>query len=788
MHNFHETAIWITGGHEDDFNPHNTAVAFRKDFTIDAVSNATLRICAFYRYNLWVNGRFVCFGPARSFPQNIKYDEIDVTPYLQEGQNALAVVIFPSTCITGYAPIGRTGFIFDLATGDMHICSDAGWRNTPALWYGISDLYISFPTGFQEHYDAAKEPVDWKIKTPDFFRSSHPIGPVGTPPYKKMTPRDIPMLHITPITGKLIARGNASRPMADYRDNLGRLFNQEQTDIRSCDDDQTIFSNNTENVFVLDFAKTRYLTPGICVKQLTGNVRIELYYALDIERAYHCSGGFGNAKESFCDSFAPTNDVMQWHSFMPRGFRYAIIRVTGEGSVSFSADFQAVQYPYPANAEFTCSDDMINAVWNLSKEALDSCTNDAIVDTCARENVLWTMDACYSAQAAFYVFGETAMWRNVLKLIFQGIDPDGIPKAVVPSEYSNMCLYDQTFTAVANINDYYMASGDDTLLADVRDAIFRFLQNCQGLLTNDGLFVPPDFSWHFVDWANIDKTPYSLPINALLYRAADSTKHWAAVIDDDSLLTLANDITATMQGPMQQFFDAEKGRFSCTVAPTVNIVRHDTFSPGLYESSFDYSIHANSLALYLDCFDQSSKQAAAAYENKFLQDIKIKPPITSPDSYVGSGWDNVEDANTQLFGPGWSDVLMAPLFDYGYGEQALRYLHTMYGRYLNTGQPTLMETFDYLTENTAHAWGSAVCTLYIKHVLGIQVLAPGFASFAIKPFAHMPQTADYHLQTPHGMIFYKKTAGNLQINAPVGTTFVYETQTHHGTGDWITLC
>jgi len=67
---------------------------FRKTVHLDQVPDrAPARITADSRYALFVNGQGVFRGPIRSQPRRLYYDLFDLAPYLQPGENVLAVYV-----------------------------------------------------------------------------------------------------------------------------------------------------------------------------------------------------------------------------------------------------------------------------------------------------------------------------------------------------------------------------------------------------------------------------------------------------------------------------------------------------------------------------------------------------------------------------------------------------------------------------------------------------------------------------------------------------------------------
>jgi hypothetical protein len=78
-----------------------------------------LRVSADSRYKLYVNNTFVEYGPAKGHDQVWYYDEIDIVPWLREGENVLAVEVLHYSIL---APANQSIFHSDtpgLYVGDV---------------------------------------------------------------------------------------------------------------------------------------------------------------------------------------------------------------------------------------------------------------------------------------------------------------------------------------------------------------------------------------------------------------------------------------------------------------------------------------------------------------------------------------------------------------------------------------------------------------------------------------------------------------------------------------------
>ena len=68
---------------------------FRKTFTLDEIPGTLkVHVSADNRYNLFVNGERVCYGPAKGDLQTWKYDVVDIAPFLKKGKNVVSSLVY----------------------------------------------------------------------------------------------------------------------------------------------------------------------------------------------------------------------------------------------------------------------------------------------------------------------------------------------------------------------------------------------------------------------------------------------------------------------------------------------------------------------------------------------------------------------------------------------------------------------------------------------------------------------------------------------------------------------
>ena len=94
----------------------NRHILYRKTFAIKSFKSAMIYISADDYYKLYINGRFVAQGPAPSYHFAYNYNVVDVSGYLKEGDNLIAVHTLYQGLINRVWQSGdnRHGLILDL--------------------------------------------------------------------------------------------------------------------------------------------------------------------------------------------------------------------------------------------------------------------------------------------------------------------------------------------------------------------------------------------------------------------------------------------------------------------------------------------------------------------------------------------------------------------------------------------------------------------------------------------------------------------------------------------------
>ena len=123
------TSKWISvpGEHPTEYGVYH----FRRTFELAAKpARFVVHVSGDNRYQLFVNGHRVCWGPARGDLFHWRYETVDAAPYLNAGKNAFAAVVWNFGDLAPEAQITfQTGFVLQGDTAAERV-ADTGtqWK------------------------------------------------------------------------------------------------------------------------------------------------------------------------------------------------------------------------------------------------------------------------------------------------------------------------------------------------------------------------------------------------------------------------------------------------------------------------------------------------------------------------------------------------------------------------------------------------------------------------------------------------------------------------------------
>ena len=180
-------AKWIVAAGTDPFG--FGVYHFRKALDLpERPQRFVVHVTADNRYQLWVNGARVVWGPARGDLNHWRYETVDLAPHLRAGRNVVAAVVWNYGELAPEAQTTwRTGFLIQGETAaEKGINSDETWKaaRNPAyapIPFTHAQIRGYYVVGPGERVEGAKYPWGWESADHDdsSWAAAQPAVPDG---------------------------------------------------------------------------------------------------------------------------------------------------------------------------------------------------------------------------------------------------------------------------------------------------------------------------------------------------------------------------------------------------------------------------------------------------------------------------------------------------------------------------------------------------------------------------------------------------------------------------------
>ncbi|GAB4020860.1 alpha-L-rhamnosidase-related protein [Spirosoma koreense] len=698
-----------------------------------------VHVSADNRYRLFVNGKAVALGPARSDLQNWNYETLDLAPYLQAGRNVLAAQVWYMGEGAPFAQMSyQLGFLLQ-GDGEAEKVAntDASWKiyQNPAyspIKNDIPKLRTYIVAGDGDRVDAAKYPWGWE--QPNFddktWLSAKPLGfptkprGLGTDGNWGLVPRTIPMMEENTVRLASVRRVENGK--------MDNAFLQGKAPVT--------VPANTKAVFLIDQSHLTNAYPELTVSRGKDAV-ITLSYA---EALIDAQGKKGNRNEidgrtmrGFDDQFVADGSARR--TFRPlwfRTYRYLQLTVETKGEPLVLDDLvgQFTGYPFEQKARFATSDTTLKSLWNVGWRTARLCAGETYYDCPYYEQLQYTGDTRIQSMISLYVTGDDRLMRKAIMDYDHSRFNDGLTQSRYPSADFQVIPTFSLFW-VCMIHDYWMHRQDDAFVKSMLPGILSVLNWHEQRLAKTGLNGPLEW-WNFVDWSPWknakDEIAGGVPAGArkggssilslqqayTFFRAGDLLAHYGQNERAESYRDLARRINKAVNA---QCWDASRGLFADT--PEKN----------------SFSQHANILAVLTDA-------VPAAQQAALMQKTMTDTSLTQATFY-------------------FKFYLFEALKKTGLGDQFIAQLKP-WRDMLAIGLTTFAENPEP-TRSDCHAWSASPLYEFLSTTCGIRTGEPGFRTVRIEPFLGDLTTVDGSMPHPLGEIavqFQKSKTGGLTGN------------------------
>lgn len=513
----------------------NRHILFRKKFSLSETGRAIMYITADDYYKLYINGVFVSQGPAPCYHTQYNYNVLDVTDYLKEGENLIAVHTLYQGLINRVWQSGdnRHGLIFDLEIdGECVLCTDETFLTKPHD--GFTETHtVGYDTQFMEKQDSNAscfgfedvgfDDSDWKTAKKNNF-ADHKLSEQKT--------SCVAFEKILPVVSQM--RGNTL-----YLD-FGKVY-------AGCLRVKAKGKKGDEIIVK-------------CAQELNGDgtVRYELRANCRYIEPWILSGG--------CDS-------LEWFDF--KAFRYVELDIP-EGAELSDIYFEVRHYPFTLargiKPEYRGNAD-IEAIWNLCIDTMKYAVQEVIQDCCEREKGFYVGDGCYTALTHFIVSGDDSIVRKLIDDgFYSSFITDGLVTCLDCSFMQEIAEY--SIMLIHLVLWHYRMTGDIEYLRENYPKCVKLLEVYRRDYEKDNILIVSD-KWNLVEWPENYRDNYDLSkaeegqvcsyshvvMTAHYLESIKSTNKIAEILGEESY----RDTSELYAKFLELFYDGEKKLFRDSV-------------------------------------------------------------------------------------------------------------------------------------------------------------------------------------------------------------------------------
>ena len=472
----------------------NTWISYRKDVDVSKRPDKLVaRIAVDSKYWMWINGELVVFegglkrGP---FPNGTYYDKVDIAPFLKEGRNTIAILLWHfGKQGFSHNSSGQAALIFEAVSPELQILSDNSWACAPNLAYGDTDApYPNYRLPESNiRFDARKELQGWNM--PGFNVRG------------KMNGADNVDEIVWPAVGELV-----ERPIPMWKD----YGLKEYVSVRQSND--TVYCKLPYNAQITPYMKVE-AEGGEMVRIMTDNYQGGS--ANNVRAEYIARKGVQEY-----ESFGWMNGHEVWY-IVPAG-----VKVVG-------LKYRETGYDTEFSGSFECEDPFLNELWKRSARTLYITMRDTYMDCPDRERAQWWGDATNELGEAFYSLSPSSQLlarKGILELV-NWQKADGSIYAPVPAGNRVIELPMQSLASVGWYGFYtqYWFSGDSSFVAETYPRVHKYL-HADGLWSfkENGLVNVRPGDWNWGDWG--DDIDSEVLTNCWYYLALKAEKYFAGML------------------------------------------------------------------------------------------------------------------------------------------------------------------------------------------------------------------------------------------------------------------
>ncbi len=711
-----QLASWITYSKSDSTN--YGVYHFRKSYEItDVPARLMLRVSADNKYNLFINGERVCYGPAKGDLKTYKYDIVDIAPFLKKRLNQFAVLVYnggkdkPLAFMTV-----RTAFYMQSEDSVFNFRTDKSWKVfknkaykllgykkilQPAWFYGF------YASGGGDDLNMKKYPVGWEMPNFDdkHWRNAIELDSVAGSKWC-LYPSNIPFMDNHTVLPIKIRESVNANGVEELPGNGHKI----------------IVPARTKSSILIDFEDMTFGYPEITLNKGKGSV-LKIKYAESLydsinSKAAHRDSIAGKKMFGTWDIFRPDGSMQS--TFRPlwiRSFRYMKLEIEtrSEPLEILKISNEYAGYPYPKTSTFVCDDKQLNTIFDMSLRTFKLCSADTYFDTPYYEQLNYGGDNLPIGAISFYNSTDDRLYKEMLRLYPQSENQKtGLFKSAYPSRF-DFDMGTWSLAWVQSLDDYYDMRGDSVFVKQFVGNIEKVLGYFHQHIKEPSMLLEHVQTKNFIDWSEKAGSIPHKDSNEEFHQSVLLTLYYTYTLDCAvNLYTNIGEIGKAINWKVLSS-KIKKAVYEKYWDSNARLIKE-------YPGKNEFTQHTNILAILCDVVPVDQ-------QNELLKKILT--------------YDKFDEKGSSYF-----SFFLFKAMEKTQQEELIHTNLNFWNQFISKGLHTCGESgFASMDRSDCHAWSAHPAYFFINSICGIKPAEVGFKSVLIEP--HLGKLTNVTATMPH---------------------------------------
>ncbi len=274
---------------------------------------------------------------------------------------------------------------------------------------------------------------------------------------------------------------------------------------------------------LLDFGREYQGGVKLVAQDMMGkkNARVRIRFG---ESAMECCSELGQKGSTNDHSVRDETLLLPWAGCLEYGMTgYRFIRVDNADEVIVSLIQILGVYVHsgkPVRGAFRCSDERINAVWQVSARTLYLNNNKYVTDGIKRDRLVWIGDMHPETMGVLYLFGDDPSLRRSLDFVRE--------QTPLPGWMNDIPSYSMWWLKIQS--DLYRCTGNRTYLTGQLGYVRELCEQLLGCVGEDGSV---GIDYKFIDWpSSEDREAQEYGLRALMKMALEACREILPICGD----------------------------------------------------------------------------------------------------------------------------------------------------------------------------------------------------------------------------------------------------------------